>query len=196
VKQLGLFGSGTRTIADDERGRIVYMPAFLSEWRQRTVFEALLHGVQWRAERRMMYDREVDVPRLVASFGVTDLPEPLRDVLPDVEAATQTRFTGVGLNLYRDGRDSVAPHNDHLDEIAEGKPIALLSLGATRKMTIRRTKAAPHPGPGSGTGKHGADELRDAAPLRSRHSEDDSRGWSANQCCISRAASPLQLTFR
>jgi alkylated DNA repair dioxygenase AlkB len=137
VKQLGLFGSGTRTIADDERGRIVYMPAFLSEWRQRTVFEALLHGVQWRAERRMMYDREVDVPRLVASFGVTDLPEPLRDVLPDVEAATQTRFTGVGLNLYRDGRDSVAPHNDHLDEIAEGKPIALLSLGATRKMTIR-----------------------------------------------------------
>jgi alkylated DNA repair dioxygenase AlkB len=137
VKQLGLFGSGTRTIADDERGRIVYMPAFLSEWRQRTVFEALLHGVQWRAERRMMYDREVDVPRLVASFGVTDLPEPLRDVLPDVEAATQTRFTGVGLNLYRDGRDSVASHNDHLDEIAEGKPIALLSLGATRKMTIR-----------------------------------------------------------
>jgi 2-oxoglutarate-Fe(II)-dependent oxygenase superfamily protein len=39
-------------------------------------------------------------------------------------------------------RDSVAPHNDHLDEIAPGCPIALLSLGATRRMTIR-AKAAP-----------------------------------------------------
>ena len=49
----------------------------------------------------------------------------------------------VGLNLYRDGRDSVAPHNDHLSELREGFPIALVSLGATRRMTIR-AKAAPH----------------------------------------------------
>ena len=51
-------------------------------------------------------------------------------------------FNSVGLHLYRDGRDSVAPHNDHLYEIREGFPIALLSLGATRRMTIR-AKAAP-----------------------------------------------------
>jgi alkylated DNA repair dioxygenase AlkB len=48
----------------------------------------------------------------------------------------------VGLNLYRDGRDSVAPHNDHLNELRVGFPIALLSLGATRRMTIR-AKAPP-----------------------------------------------------
>jgi alkylated DNA repair dioxygenase AlkB len=51
-------------------------------------------------------------------------------------------FNSVGLNFYRDGRDSVAPHNDHLDEIVEGYPIALLSLGDTRRMTIR-AKAPP-----------------------------------------------------
>jgi alkylated DNA repair dioxygenase AlkB len=51
-------------------------------------------------------------------------------------------FTNVGLNLYRDGRDSVAAHNDHLYEIVEGYPIALLSLGATRRMTIR-SKSRP-----------------------------------------------------
>jgi alkylated DNA repair dioxygenase AlkB len=51
-------------------------------------------------------------------------------------------FNSVGLNLYRDGRDSVAPHNDHLHDIREGFPIALLSLGARRRMTIR-AKAAP-----------------------------------------------------
>ena len=38
--------------------------------------------------------------------------------------------------------NSVAPHNDHLYDIREGFPIALLSLGATRRMTIR-AKAAP-----------------------------------------------------
>jgi alkylated DNA repair dioxygenase AlkB len=51
-------------------------------------------------------------------------------------------FNSVGLNLYRDGSDSVAPHNDHLNEILEGFPIALVSLGATRRMTIRG-KAQP-----------------------------------------------------
>ena len=51
-------------------------------------------------------------------------------------------FNTVGLNLYRDGRDSVAPHNDHLNELRKGFPIALLSLGATRRMTIR-PKAQP-----------------------------------------------------
>jgi alkylated DNA repair dioxygenase AlkB len=51
-------------------------------------------------------------------------------------------FNSVGLNLYRDGRDSVAPHNDHLNEIRSGFPIALISLGATRRMIIR-AKAQP-----------------------------------------------------
>jgi len=46
-------------------------------------------------------------------------------------------FNSVGLNLYRDGRDSVAPHNDHLNEIRTGFSIALVSLGATRRMSIR-----------------------------------------------------------
>ena len=46
-------------------------------------------------------------------------------------------FNSVGLNLYRDGRDSVAPHNDHLYDICEGFPIALVSLGAARRFTIR-----------------------------------------------------------
>jgi alkylated DNA repair dioxygenase AlkB len=50
-------------------------------------------------------------------------------------------FNAVGLNLYRNGRDSVAPHNDHLYELREGFPIALVSLGATRRMTIRANTA-------------------------------------------------------
>jgi len=65
------------------------------------------------------------------------VPPVIRAAAQRVIAATRVAFNSVGLNFYRDGRDSVAPHNDHLDEIARGSPIALLSLGATRRMTIR-----------------------------------------------------------
>jgi len=57
-----------------------------------------------------------------------------------VIATTGAPFNSVGLNFYRDGRDSVAAHNDHLDEIVDGSPIALVSLGAVRRMTIRAKK--------------------------------------------------------
>ena len=86
-----------------------------------------------------MYDRDVDVPRLTASYRVdgSPLPEAVAGALRVGTELTGAPFNGVGLNLYRDGRDSVAPHNDHLYEIVEGHPIVLLSLGATRPMTIR-----------------------------------------------------------
>lgn len=57
--------------------------------------------------------------------------------IADVYATSSSRYPSVWLNLYRDGRDSVAPHNDHLYDIRAGFPIALLSLGAARRMTIR-----------------------------------------------------------
>jgi alkylated DNA repair dioxygenase AlkB len=86
-----------------------------------------------------MYDRDVDVPRLVASYRLADeqLPPVLVEASRRAADATQTAFNSVGLNFYRDGRDSVAPHNDHLYEIVARHPIALISLGATRLMTIR-----------------------------------------------------------
>lgn len=89
----------------------------------------------------MMYEREVDVPRLMASFRLDEpqgaLPDSIREAARRVTERLEVPFNSVGLNLYRDGRDSVAPHNDHLDEIRNGCPIALISLGATRRMTVR-----------------------------------------------------------
>jgi alkylated DNA repair dioxygenase AlkB len=106
-------------------------------------FDALREGVAWQSERRRMYDRDVDVPRLVARYRLDDpdVPAPLADAAARTSQATGTRFNSAGLNFYRDGRDSVAPHNDHLYEIVAEHPIALISLGATRLMTIRSKKA-------------------------------------------------------
>jgi alkylated DNA repair dioxygenase AlkB len=147
VSQLALFAqAGENVIADDARGRIVYTPGFVRAEVARVWFDDIRGAVAWEAQRRRMYDREVDVPRLVGHFRLASdaahLPDAIRAAARQVMAATGVSFTSVGLNFYRDGRDSVAPHNDHLDEIAPGCPIVLLSLGATRRMTIR-AKAAP-----------------------------------------------------
>lgn len=147
MSQLSLFAQAGETVfVDDARGRIVYTADFVPPDVARAWFDEVRSAVAWEALRRRMYDREVDVPRLVAHFRLVPedahLPAAIRAAARQVIAATGVTFTSVGLNFYRDGRDSVAPHNDHLDEIAPGCPIALLSLGATRRMTIR-AKAAP-----------------------------------------------------
>jgi alkylated DNA repair dioxygenase AlkB len=149
MSQLSLFEPGESVLADDERGRITYTARFVPGSLATAWFAELRAGVSWEAERRWMYDRKVDVPRLIAFFDLIPDEEPdgrvpaaVRHAAERVRANTGATFNSVGLNLYRDGRDSVAPHNDHLDILAPGFPIALLSLGATRRMTIR-TKEPP-----------------------------------------------------
>jgi alkylated DNA repair dioxygenase AlkB len=142
MAQIPLFSGTSETVlVDHDRGRIVYTPGLLPAEVAGAWFAELRDTVTWKSERRRMYDRMVDVPRLTAHFhlasGERGVPGPIRDAARRVIAATGVPFTSVGLNFYRDGRDSVAAHNDHLDEIVEGFPIALLSLGATRRMTIR-----------------------------------------------------------
>jgi alkylated DNA repair dioxygenase AlkB len=144
LTQLGLFGAGRRTIVDDDTGSIVYAPAFVELETARKWFRTLRDQVPWQSERRRMYDRDVDVPRLVARYQLDDagLPPALGEAARRVATTTGTPFNSAGLNYYRDGRDSVAPHSDHLYEIVARHPIALISLGATRLMTIR-SKSKP-----------------------------------------------------
>jgi len=110
--------------------------------RHRIWFEALRADIPWRAQRRQMYEREVDVPRLTAHYPLdAETPPLLLAAAAGVSEACGAAFNSVGLNYYRDGQDSVAPHNDHLYEIEAHQPIALLSLGAIREMLIRAKQA-------------------------------------------------------
>jgi alkylated DNA repair dioxygenase AlkB len=141
MAQLALFDGGESTLVDDERGKITYLPAFVDGETAAAWFADLRENVGWRSERRLMYDREIDVPRLMGHYRLdppaASTPAVVLDAAARVSKQLDVAFNSVGLNLYRDGRDSVAPHNDHLNEIREGFPIALLSLGATRRMTVR-----------------------------------------------------------
>jgi alkylated DNA repair dioxygenase AlkB len=115
------------------------------------LLDALLTTVPWRAERRQMYDRVVDVPRLVSFHDLTveDPPHPLltrlRRRLNDIYAGELGEpFTTVGLCCYRDGSDSVAWHGDTIGRSSwQDTMVAIVSLGATRTFALRRRGGGP-----------------------------------------------------
>jgi alkylated DNA repair dioxygenase AlkB len=115
------------------------------------LLDGLLTTVPWRAERRQMYDRVVDVPRLVSfhDLAVEDPPHPaltrLRRRLNDIYAGELGEpFTTVGLCCYRDGSDSVAWHGDTIGRSSsEDTMVAIVSLGATRVFALRPRGGGP-----------------------------------------------------
>ncbi|MGW1636074.1 alpha-ketoglutarate-dependent dioxygenase AlkB [Streptomyces lavendulae] len=114
------------------------------------LFERLAADVPWRAERRQMYDRQVEVPRLLASYGAGEpLPHPVlaeaREALGRHYAAELGEpFVTAGLCLYRDGRDSVAWHGDRTGRSAtEDTMVAILSVGDPRDLVLRPRDGGP-----------------------------------------------------
>ena len=104
-------------------------------------FDELVTGVPWTQRRRWMYNREVDEPRLtswhrVGDGGTVQPPwlEKARGVLADRYGVV---FDSVGINLYRDGNDSVAWHRDRIPKEIVEPVVALVSLGEPRKFLLR-----------------------------------------------------------
>jgi alkylated DNA repair dioxygenase AlkB len=118
------------------------------------LFERLAERVPWRAERRRMYDRTVDVPRLLCFYGEdAALPDPALDACRAAlngyyAAELGERFVTAGLCLYRDGQDSVAWHGDRIGRgSTQDTMVAIVSLGTARPLLLRPAgPAASHGG--------------------------------------------------
>lgn len=134
-----LFAGTVMQLVDDAQGGIRYWRGFVDAVLAREWFTALRAHAAWKHLRRPMYNRVVDVPRLLASYAVDAFPPdlPLPDMLARVRALAPAPYNGVGMNFYRDGNDSVAMHGDKLHILTAPHPIALISLGDTRRMLIR-----------------------------------------------------------
>ncbi|MBC6461320.1 alpha-ketoglutarate-dependent dioxygenase AlkB [Actinomadura sp. HBU206391] len=115
-----------------------------------TLFDRLIDAVPWRAESRRMYDRVVDVPRLLAFYGEGQvLPDPALDEARralDAHYAEELGepFRTAGLCLYRDGRDSVAWHGDTTGRgRTEDTMVAIVSIGTPRTLLLRPRGGGP-----------------------------------------------------
>lgn len=175
-----LFAPPVLQLVEDAQGGARYWTSVVDPDTARRWFDALVEGADWHSLRRPMYDRVVDVPRLLASYAIDELPPhlPLAAIHEVVRRHVPAPFTSIGMNLYRDGNDSVAMHGDKLHLLGEGHPVAVFSLGAPRRMLIRAKRnhadrVAVDLVPGSllamshvmqTTHEHGIPKVRDAGP--------------------------------
>jgi alkylated DNA repair dioxygenase AlkB len=144
----GGFARAVRTELD-EASWLEHVPGFVQG--HATLFEALRERVAWHEERRVMYEREVAVPRLVAGAPVSVHP-----LVAQVAGLLRHRYGAeverIGLALYRHGQDSVAWHRDKMHR---DRPtlVAIVSLGAPRRFLVRAyrgSRAEPRASTGGG----------------------------------------------
>ncbi len=148
-------GAGVRPLGPSVRRTVLGNGAWIDvrpSWvaRADALFDRLVHVVHWRAEKRHMYDRIVDVPRLLCFYAEDQpLPDP---VLHEARQALCEHygqelgepFATAGLCLYRDGRDSVAWHGDTIGRgRTEDTMVAIVSVGAPRALLLRPRGGGP-----------------------------------------------------
>ena len=119
------------------------------------VLAELIEQVPWRAERIVVFGREVAQPRLSAWYGDADAaytysglhlqPRPWTPLLAElkrrVEQASGAAYNSVLLNYYRDHRDGMGFHADDEAELGPRPTIASLSLGERRVFVMKRRVA-------------------------------------------------------
>lgn len=130
---------------------ISFYPDFFSKERADAFFEEIYHATSWKQEKIKLYGKPVNLPRLTAWHGdpgaeykysgITVKPAPwipaLLQIKREIEGASGAAFNSVLLNLYRDGRDSVAWHSDDEPELGRDPAIGSVSFGGTRSFQFR-----------------------------------------------------------
>ncbi len=130
---------GLERIQLDRESWLDHCPGWVSGSDQ--AFEELLRDIAWSQRRRRMYDREVDEPRLTSWRKMDDQATDVYQWMDDARSSLSTRygvqFDSVGINLYRDGADSVAWHRDRIPSEIVDPVVALVSLGEPRTFLLR-----------------------------------------------------------
>ena len=122
----------------DATSWVDYCPGWLSG--ADALFAVLLETGSWEQRTRRMYDQRVPEPRLTAGWpveGGEDVPPALPAMCADLSERYGVAFDRVWVNLYRDGRDSVAWHPDRNGRVHRCPLVATVSLGARRKFQLR-----------------------------------------------------------
>ena len=133
---------------------IVYYPHFINVIQSDLLFQELLQSIPWQQDAIKVFGKVHEQPRLTALFGnegksysysnIKMQPHSWNTVLLDlkqkVAAVSETDFTTVLLNLYRDGKDSNGWHADNEKELGNNPAIASLSFGAERHFHLQHNK--------------------------------------------------------
>jgi alkylated DNA repair dioxygenase AlkB len=130
---------------------IVYYPNFFLKEDADRIFEQLLNDIPWQQDDIKVFGKTHQQPRLTALFGndgkpysysnIKMQPHPwnmlLQKIKSLVEDCSETNFTTVLLNQYRNGKDSNGWHADNEKELGTNPVIASLSFGAERTFQLK-----------------------------------------------------------
>ena len=130
---------------------IIYFPNFLSKEKADSLFYELLENTPWQQDEITVYGKKHLQPRLTALYGNEGKPysysniimqphfwtSPLQKIKSLVESVSETKFTTVLLNYYRDGNDGNGWHADNEKELGINPVIASLSLGTERNFQLK-----------------------------------------------------------
>ncbi len=130
---------------------ILYYPHFFDKKEADAIFNQLTTDIPWQQDDIKVYGKTHPQPRLTALFGnegkpysysnIKMQPHPwnllLQNIKSRIENVTNTNFTTVLLNQYRDGKDSNGWHADNEKELGKNPVIASLSFGTERTFQLK-----------------------------------------------------------
>ena len=130
---------------------IIYYPHFFDKKEADVIFAQLITAIPWQQEDIRVFGKTHPQPRLTALFGnegkpysysnIKMQPHPwnslLQKIRSNVENVSDTNFTTVLLNQYRDGKDSNGWHCDNEKELGTDPIIASVSFGAERIFQLK-----------------------------------------------------------
>ena len=132
-------------------GIVNYYKNLLTLNEANSYFDSLLHSIEWKNDQAFIYGKLIITKRKVAWYGDTDfeytyskitkraLPwtAELVELKKITEELTGEKFNSCLLNLYHNGDEGMAWHNDAEKVLKKNGAIASLSLGAERKFTFK-----------------------------------------------------------
>jgi alkylated DNA repair dioxygenase AlkB len=147
--------AGLRRIVLDERSWVDYCPGWLAG--ADGVLDTLAAHTGWQQRIVTMWDKTLPEPRLTAGWSTdrddAEVPVALQTMCGLLSQRYAVDFDRVWVNLYRDGRDSVAWHGDRNRFLMTRPLVATVSLGARRRFLLRKrgtTRATHALEPGGG----------------------------------------------
>ncbi|MDJ0703135.1 MAG: alpha-ketoglutarate-dependent dioxygenase AlkB [Leptolyngbyaceae cyanobacterium MO_188.B28] len=126
-------------------------PSLFSKRKSDELFTELYNHIDWQQEFIQIYNKSIPIPRLTAWHGdkgtqytysnieMEPLPWtlPLLEIKRKIEPLSGVQFNSVLLNLYRDGKDSVAWHSDDEPELGVNPVIGSVSFGGSRRFVLK-----------------------------------------------------------
>lgn len=138
----------------DKHSELRYFTEFLDREASDYYFNKLSSELLWKSEKIKIFGKIFDQPRLLCWYGdksavytysgITQIPndwtKDLLELKQKIEHFCSKEFNSVLANKYRNETDSMGWHSDDEKELGPEPYIASLTLGATRKFSLKPKK--------------------------------------------------------